>query len=113
MISSLVDTRYLEAFLAVCQEGTLGRAAIRIHKTQPAISYNIRRLEEALGARLFERSGRRLILTAEGRRLRELGEQYAAAFRSFRQAGRLAAMPESLRIASVSGSPAPFCCANW
>lgn len=104
MISSLVDTRYLEAFLAVCQEGTLGRAALRIHKTQPAISYNIQRLEDALGTRLFERGGRRLILTSAGHRLRELGEQYAAAFRLFRQqSGGISAAPASVRIASVSG----------
>lgn len=104
MISSLVDTRYLEAFLAVCQEGTLGRAALRIHKTQPALSYNIQRLEEAIGAPLFERRGRRLILTAEGRRLRELGERYAEAFRQLRQeAGGLSSSPDVLRVATVSG----------
>ncbi|MPY87481.1 MAG: LysR family transcriptional regulator [Luteitalea sp.] len=107
MISSLVDTRHLDAFLAVCQEGTLARAALRIHKTQPAISYDLRRLEDALGVRLFERSGRVLILTAHGRRLRELGEQYAAAFHQFRQQalGRgTAAEPHApIRLSAVSG----------
>lgn len=104
MISSLVDTKYLEAFLAVCEEGTLSRAAARLHKTQPALSYNLQRLEDSLGMPLFERSGRRLILTAAGRRLRELGEQYAAAFRDFRADARApAAGPQSVRIATVSG----------
>jgi DNA-binding transcriptional LysR family regulator len=104
MISPLVDTRYLEAFLAVCEEGTLARAAVRIHKTQPAISYNLQRLEEAVGTRLFERSGRRLILTAAGRRLRELGEQHAAAFQRFRQEMDGAVLDAApVRLATVSG----------
>lgn len=104
MIASLVDTRYLEAFLAVCEDGTLARAAVRLHKTQPALSYNLRRLEEAVGAPLFERSGRRLILTAQGRGLRQLAERYAAAFQDFRRlAGQPAVEQDRIRLASVSG----------
>ncbi|HEX7085740.1 MAG TPA: LysR family transcriptional regulator [Vicinamibacterales bacterium] len=104
MISSLVDTRYLEAFLAVCEEGTLSRASARLHKTQPALSYNLQRLEDALGVPLFERSGRRLILTPAGRRLRELGQEYAAAFQAFRAEARaLETRPQAVRIATVSG----------
>jgi len=104
MISPLVDIKHLGTFLAVCEEGTLGRASARLHKTQPALSYNLRRLEEALGVPLFERSGRRLLLTPAGRRLRELGQQYAAAFQAFvAEARGLATQPPSVRIATVSG----------
>lgn len=104
MILQLLDSRNVEAFLAVCEEGTVGRAALRIHKTQPAITYNIQRLEETLGFRLFERTGRRLFLTPEGQRLRDLGAAYAAAFHLYRQqAGAPSDAASTLRIAAVSG----------
>lgn len=101
---ALPDSRSLEAFLAICEEGTLARAALRVHKTQPALTYNVQRLEELLGVRLFERAGRRLILTREGRRLRDLAGEYAAAFQLYRQqAGAVAEEASSVRIAAVSG----------
>ncbi|MBA2962383.1 MULTISPECIES: LysR family transcriptional regulator [Ramlibacter] len=62
-----MDLRDFRYFEAVADFGHLGRAAEAMHRTQPALSKSLRRLEEALGATLFEREGRRLKLTEVGR----------------------------------------------
>lgn len=59
----------LEQFLAVVDTGTVTQAARQVHLTQPALSRNLKLLEEELGAALFERRGRRLALTPAGRAL--------------------------------------------
>jgi DNA-binding transcriptional LysR family regulator len=61
-----VDFRDLKYFEAIAVEGHLGRAAERLYRTQPALTKCIDRLEEELGAKLFERAGRGLRLTAVG-----------------------------------------------
>jgi DNA-binding transcriptional LysR family regulator len=61
-----VDFRDLRYFEVIATEGNLGRAAERVHRTQPALTKCIDRLEEAMGARLFEKSGRGMRLTAAG-----------------------------------------------
>jgi DNA-binding transcriptional LysR family regulator len=61
-----VDFRDLRYFEVIATEGNLGRAAERLHRTQPALTKCIDRLEEDLGARLFEKDGRGMRLTAAG-----------------------------------------------
>jgi DNA-binding transcriptional LysR family regulator len=56
----------IETFLAVAQERSFSRAATRLHRTQPAISQTIRKLEAELGETLFDRSARDGSLTAAG-----------------------------------------------
>jgi DNA-binding transcriptional LysR family regulator len=56
----------LKYFEVIATEGNLGRAAERLHRTQPALTKCIDRLEEDLGARLFEKDGRGMRLTAAG-----------------------------------------------
>ncbi len=63
-----LDPSCLRAFLAIAEDGGFTRAAIRLNRTQPAISMQIRRLEEALGARLFA-DRKRATLTPSGERL--------------------------------------------
>ncbi|VCU68592.1 HTH-type transcriptional regulator CynR [Pigmentiphaga humi] len=63
------DIRQLTAFLAVVQHGTLGRAAQTLNITQPALSRTIRRLEEHVGAPLFERYATGMVLTGFGQAL--------------------------------------------
>jgi LysR family transcriptional regulator, transcriptional activator of nhaA len=58
---------HLHHFWAVAKEGHLTRAAQRLHLSQSALSTQIRQLEEQLGLPLFERDGRRLVLTEAGR----------------------------------------------
>jgi DNA-binding transcriptional LysR family regulator len=59
----------LQAFLAVAETGSFSRAAERVFLTQPAVSKRIAALEAELGARLFDRIGRRVQLTEAGRSL--------------------------------------------
>ncbi|MFE2383595.1 LysR family transcriptional regulator [Streptomyces misionensis] len=64
-----VDTRLLRYFAAVAEEGSLTGAAERLFVSQPALTKQIRRLEDALGVRLFARSRSGMALTEAGREL--------------------------------------------
>lgn len=72
-----MDFRDLRFFEVIATEGNLGRAAERVHRTQPALTKCIDRLEEALGARLFEKDGRGMRLTAAGHVLLKRTRQMA------------------------------------
>lgn len=65
-----LDLRQVNAFLAVCEHGSLGRAAAQLNITQPALSRTIQRLETQLGAPLFERYATGMVLTPYGEALR-------------------------------------------
>ena len=61
-----LDMHQLKAFLAIVSTGSLGRAADTLHVTQPALSRTVRRLEDQLGAPVFERHSKGMQLTAIG-----------------------------------------------
>lgn len=61
-----MDLRDLWYFQAVAETANLGRAAALVHRTQPALTKSVQRLENELGTALFERTGRRLKLTSVG-----------------------------------------------
>ena len=64
-----MDLREIRTFVAVASLGTVSRAAETLHITQPALSRQLANLEDELGLKLFDRAGRRLLLTSEGAQL--------------------------------------------
>ena len=86
-----MDTRQLHAFCAVVERKSFSQAAERLGVTQPAVSLQVRALEERLGRRLLDRSGRRVEPTEAGRTL-------------YRNAQRLLAIEEQLLAEVANGS---------
>src|SRR6266513_1811059 len=70
-----MDLAALKIFLAVAQERSFSRAAAKVHRTQPAVSQAVRRLEDDLGEQLFDRSSKTGTLTEAGRMLQNYGER--------------------------------------
>jgi DNA-binding transcriptional LysR family regulator len=64
-----MDTRQLQAFCAVVERRSFSQAAEKLGVTQPAVSLQVRALEQRLGQKLLDRSGRRVEPTEAGRRL--------------------------------------------
>jgi DNA-binding transcriptional LysR family regulator len=64
-----VEIRQLRAFVAIAETGTFTAGALRVHVTQAAISMQIRQLESEIGARVFVRAPRHVILTEAGEQL--------------------------------------------
>ena len=65
----------LAAFLAVATDRSFSAAARRLHRTQPAISQAVRRIEDEVGERLFDRSSRDGTLTEAGRLLQDYAQR--------------------------------------
>src|SRR4029077_11097783 len=64
-----MDLRRARTFVIVAELGTVSKAALHLHIAQPALSRQINDLEQELGFKLFDRVGRRLLLTSEGGQL--------------------------------------------
>jgi DNA-binding transcriptional LysR family regulator len=64
-----MDLRHARTFVTVAELGTVSKAALRLRIAQPALSRQINALEQELGLKLFDRIGRRLLLTGEGEQL--------------------------------------------
>jgi DNA-binding transcriptional LysR family regulator len=70
-----LDLGALRIFLAVAHERSFSRAAAKVHRTQPAVSQAVRRLEVELGEQLFDRSSKNGTLTEAGRMLQNYGQR--------------------------------------
>jgi DNA-binding transcriptional LysR family regulator len=70
-----MDFEALKVFLAVARERSFSRAAAKVHRTQPAVSQAVRRLEADLGEELFDRSSKNGTLTDAGRTLQNYGDR--------------------------------------
>lgn len=84
-----LDIELLQTLLAIADTGSFAGAAQAVHRTQSAVSMQMKRLEDVVGQPLFEKQGRRAILTMQGqnlllyaRRMLSLQEEAIAAFRS-------------------------------
>ncbi|MHA2790139.1 LysR family transcriptional regulator [Corynebacterium sp. S7] len=79
-----MELRELEAFVAVSEELHFGRAAERLHMTQPPLSQRIRSLERQLGFPLFDRNTRTVTQTIEGQSLYPAAREVLHAFERFK-----------------------------
>lgn len=95
-----MDTKLLEAFVALAEERHFGMAAARLHLTQPAVSQQVKRLEKDLETELFERHPRGVRLTDAGIRLLEKARAILADVAEFRSTadGRNTSLHGRLRI---------------
>ncbi len=64
-----MDLTLLRSFVVVAREGNLTRAAVRLHVSQPAVSLQLKNLQETLGVSLFSRASHGLVLTRDGEAL--------------------------------------------
>jgi DNA-binding transcriptional LysR family regulator len=81
-----MELRHLEHFLAVAEEGSFTRAAVRVHLVQSALSVSIRSLERELDTRLFDRTTHRVQLTDTGTALVAEAQRTLAAAEAARDA---------------------------
>lgn len=73
-----LELRHLRLVAAIADAGSMTRAAERLHLTQSALSHQLRDIEGRLGTPLFTRLGRRMVLTAAGRRVLESSRRVIA-----------------------------------
>ncbi|WP_261210097.1 MULTISPECIES: LysR family transcriptional regulator [unclassified Variovorax] len=83
-----MDLQILRAFVLAAREGSVSRAAARLHLTQPAVSLQLKRLAEDTGLQLFTRTPHGLALTADGAALLPQAERVLAAVGDLQQAAR-------------------------
>lgn len=90
-----VDLQHLRAFVAIAREGNLTRAAVRLHLTQPAVSMQVKSLQEMLKLTLFTRTARGLALSPQGRALLPVAEKILLGLEDFSQ------MAEGMQHAAI------------
>jgi DNA-binding transcriptional LysR family regulator len=95
-VTALIDVDQLRTFIAIAETGSFTRAADIVHKTQSAVSMQMKRLEERLGRPIFARDGRASKLTEDGerlldyaRRIIKLNVEVLAAFSDAELTGRV------------------------
>jgi len=99
-----MDLRHLRTFVTVAEEGTVLKASVRLGTAQPALSRQIKHLEDELRVRLFDRIRRRLVLTSEGEQLLGHCRGILGAVGSLTQQSELLRRPDA-GILKVAATP--------
>jgi DNA-binding transcriptional LysR family regulator len=109
--------RQLEVFEAVAQHLSYSRASESLHLTQPAVSIQIKQLEEAVGMPLFEQLGKKIYLTEAGRELlrysRNIVKQLEEAETVFEEMKGMQRGKLAISVASTAGYFMPFVLAQF
>ncbi len=92
--------RHLRVFLTVCKQGSITKAAEALHTVQPSVSQTISELEKHYGIVLFDRIGRRLVLTDFGRQLSVKAQEAVTAFDEFETFAHTAEEKPYVRVGS-------------
>jgi DNA-binding transcriptional LysR family regulator len=103
-VDALIEPDLLQSFVAIAEAGSFTAAAGRVHRTQSAVSMQIKRLEDLVGRALFHRDGRAVRLTADGELLlghaRRILRAHREALASF--------APSELRGTIAVGTPEEY-----
>lgn len=94
--------RELKTFVAVARHGTFAAAGQQVGLTQSAVSAQMRVLEQGLGVRLFERSGRAAVLNAAGRHALPLAEQMLGLYAQMALATSAAEWQGELKVGAIA-----------
>ncbi|EUB87285.1 LysR family transcriptional regulator [Pseudomonas sp. GM30] len=94
--------RELKTFLAVARHGTFAAAGLHIGLTQSAVSAQIRNLEQALGIRLFDRTGRQATLNPAGLRAVPMAQEMLAIFSRMGESEDVSEIRGELKIGAVA-----------
>ncbi|NER79342.1 MAG: LysR family transcriptional regulator [Leptolyngbya sp. SIO1D8] len=111
-----MDLYQVRYFLAIAETGNFSRAAERLYLSQPSLSTGIKKLEQELGVSLFERGGRRTVLTTAGRSFLEkatiIMEQYQSALHDLKgfqdQPTLQVGVLSSMRVAELAALVSTF-----
>jgi DNA-binding transcriptional LysR family regulator len=96
--------REVKTFLAVVQHGTFARAGAHIGLTQSAVSAQIHRLEEELGFKLFDRTGRSAVLNEAGRQAVATASELLATYARLGQPARQTSGSGILRVGAIASA---------
>lgn len=107
-MTSRLDSRALELFLAVAQTLSFRQAAETLHMTQPPLSRSIRELEERLGTRLFDRDTQGVALTDAGQALVPYAKKMAALLKEAAAAVQARSTPEVWRLGVTTALEVPL-----
>src|SRR5262249_50848657 len=83
-----LNLHQLEIFLCIARERSFSRAAERLRISQPSVSIQIRNLEDSLEVKLFERLGRRVYLTREGKVVLEHAKKSRRSFQGCKRTSK-------------------------
>jgi LysR family transcriptional regulator, nitrogen assimilation regulatory protein len=101
-----MDIELLETFLVVCEEGNLSRAAVRLFRSQPAVSRQLQALEATMGCRLLERTSRGAWPTERGEELRDRAARILGELRSLKDINAQAEGPSGDLVVACSDNVA-------
>jgi DNA-binding transcriptional LysR family regulator len=100
----MINTEWLRAFVLFAESLNFTQAAEKLHISQPALHVQIRKLSESLGVSLYQRRGRALELTSEGRKLLAFGREQMEHHAGFLESLKLEPRADTVVLAAGEGT---------